>query len=123
MRMRVLPARARLYAAVLPAPPRLDAMGYDIGHRFLELSFAREKAGKRELKIINLITYVSANLWKTLFGRKADGVEKSKERDNCCKRTPSCVCETQRERDPWCLHVVRGVHVRPPSSPRFHSRQ
>jgi trafficking protein particle complex subunit 5 len=64
---------------------RLDQMGFDVGQRFLELTFAREKSGKRETKVVNLLQFISTNMWKTLFGKKADGVEKSKEHDNVCK--------------------------------------
>jgi trafficking protein particle complex subunit 5 len=60
-------------------------MGFDVGQRFLELTFAREKSGKRETKVVNLLQFISTNMWKTLFGKKADGVEKSKEHDNVCE--------------------------------------
>lgn len=63
---------------------RLDQLGQDIGGRFLELCYAREKPGKREVKLVNLLQYVSTSFWKTVFGKKADGVEKSKEHDNVC---------------------------------------
>ena len=59
-------------------------MGHGIGMRFLELCLAREKSGKREVKLVNLLQYISTSMWKTLFGKKADGVEKSKEHDNVC---------------------------------------
>lgn len=64
---------------------RLDALGADVGARFLELCFARDKAGKRETKLVNLLQYISTSLWKTLFGKKADGIERNKEHDNICE--------------------------------------
>jgi hypothetical protein len=63
---------------------RLDQAGYDVGARFLELCMAREKPGKRETKLVAMLQYVSTNMWKTLFGRKADGLEKSKEHEHTC---------------------------------------
>ena len=57
-------------------------MGMPVGERLLELTFNREKGsssatngGKRELGIVNMLHFINEKLWKTLFGRTADGLE------------------------------------------------
>ena len=57
-------------------------MGLPVGERLLELTFNREKGsssatngGKRELGIVNMLHFINEKLWKTLFGRTADGLE------------------------------------------------
>ena len=51
--------------------------------------FYREKgtstscvAGKREIKIINMLYFIINQIWKTLFGKNADGLEQSVEDSN-----------------------------------------
>ncbi len=60
-----------------------------IGSRILELTFYREKGtslpctgGKREIKIINMLYFIQNQIWKSLFGRPADGLEQSVEDSN-----------------------------------------
>lgn len=43
----------------------------------LELSFLREKNYKRELKIIPMLQFINNNVWKMLFNKQADGLQKS----------------------------------------------
>ena len=60
--------------------------------------FYREKgtsaacdAGKREIKIINMLYFINNQIWKTLFGKNADGLEQSVEDSNeyrILERTP-----------------------------------
>ena len=75
------------------APPDLErelhALGLPVGERILELLFYREKGnsspcmgGKREVKIINMLHFVNNQLWKSLFGKPADGLEQSMEDSN-----------------------------------------
>ena len=37
--------------------------------------FCREKAAKRETKLLNALLFVKSTLWKTLFGKEADKLE------------------------------------------------
>eukprot|EP00741_Cyanophora_paradoxa_P017310 tig00020961_g16720.t1 len=55
---------------------KLEDMGYPVGQRMLELTCSREKGNKRETKIINILSFISSTLWKTLFGKAADSLEK-----------------------------------------------
>jgi len=38
------------------------------------LVFVRDRAAKRELKLLNVLLMVKSTLWKTLFGKEADKV-------------------------------------------------
>jgi len=31
--------------------------------------------GRRELKVANMLHHINNNIWKTLFGKPADGIE------------------------------------------------
>ena len=50
-------------------------MGHQVGSRLLDLVFVREKAAKRETKLLNVLLFVKSTLWKTLFGKEADKLE------------------------------------------------
>eukprot|EP01080_Neovahlkampfia_damariscottae_P009843 gene9843-2166_t len=58
---------------------KLYDFGYQIGTKFYELSAFREKNIKRETKITNILYYIQTNLWKTLYGEKADALERSEK--------------------------------------------
>ena len=76
---------------------------------------AREKPGKRETKLVAMLQYIYTNMWKALFGRKADGLEKSKDREHTCTTVVGRLpCATlvmrcgvlMRGRRRWrCLHT------------------
>jgi len=61
---------------------RLSDGGYQIGLRFLELICYREKNGKRETKLLGILTFISYTIWKVLFGKQADSLEKSTEQED-----------------------------------------
>lgn len=63
----------------------LEQLGYGVGYRILELSCYREKHSKRELKLIGMLQFVSSVLWKQLFGKQADSLERSVEADDECE--------------------------------------
>lgn len=56
---------------------RLSDVGYPVGVRLLELISWRDKPGKREVKIVGILSLISKELWKALFGKQADSLEKS----------------------------------------------
>ncbi|KZV74712.1 TRAPP I complex [Peniophora sp. CONT] len=62
---------------------RLNTLGYRIGTRVLELMIWREQAGskqpKREIRFLPALMAIHNNVWKAVFGRVADGVERSVE--------------------------------------------
>ncbi|KAI0035241.1 NO signaling/Golgi transport ligand-binding domain-containing protein [Vararia minispora EC-137] len=62
---------------------RLNTLGYRIGTRVLELMIWRtegsSKAPKREIRFLPALMSIHNNVWKAVFGKTADGVEKSVE--------------------------------------------
>ena len=78
---------------LLTVERRLEATGYGVGLRVLELLAFRSREYKRETKLMNVLQFVSTVVWKALFGKAADSLERS---STCCKidwKTPlSCSC-------------------------------
>jgi len=56
---------------------RLEEAGYGIGLRVCELVACRERLTKRETKIVTMLQYVSQVVWKHLFNKTADNLERS----------------------------------------------
>lgn len=56
---------------------RLEATGYGVGLRVLELLAYRSREYKRETKLMNLLQFVSTQVWKALFHKPADSLERS----------------------------------------------
>ena len=61
---------------------KLADAGRTVGYRVLELVSLRDKAGKRESRIIPILQFVTGAAWKAMFGKSADGLEKSTESDS-----------------------------------------
>jgi len=59
------------------AEKRLADTGYHVGVRLLELISFREKNFKRELKLIGILTFISSSVWRYLFSKNADSLERS----------------------------------------------
>jgi hypothetical protein len=47
-----------------------------VGPRLLEIIGFREKQLKKETKYMQILQFVSNSLWKNLFGKNADALEK-----------------------------------------------
>uniref|UniRef100_A0A7S2VWM7 Trafficking protein particle complex subunit n=1 Tax=Triparma pacifica TaxID=91992 RepID=A0A7S2VWM7_9STRA len=62
----------------------LNDQGYDVGLRVLELVSFREngKTPKRETRVLGILQFLATTLWKSLFGKSADSLEKSVDGDN-----------------------------------------
>eukprot|EP01135_Chromosphaera_perkinsii_P008528 Nk52_evm1s1394 gene=Nk52_evmTU1s1394 len=58
---------------------RLSEIGYRVGARMLEVLIMREKNGKRELKLIDVLYFIHSTVWKSLFGKAADFLELDSE--------------------------------------------
>lgn len=58
---------------------RLAAAGHGIGVRFLDLVATRDRPGKRDVTTVTALQFVCDACWRSLFGRKADGLEKAPE--------------------------------------------
>ncbi|PRT53617.1 Transport protein particle subunit trs31 [Wickerhamiella sorbophila] len=62
---------------------RLNRLGYHMGQRVLELITLREgKSAKRETKVLGILQFIHTMVWRTLFGRPADALERSTEDTN-----------------------------------------
>ena len=51
-------------------------MGFDVGVRMLELLVHRDKADRREIRVLGILSFLHTNVWKCLFGKTADSLEK-----------------------------------------------
>ncbi|CAM9452838.1 unnamed protein product, partial [Chrysoparadoxa australica] len=64
---------------------KLEKAGYSIGQRVLELQSLRERKGMsqdRKTRIIKVVSWLSTNVWRSLFGKQADSIAKSTENEN-----------------------------------------
>lgn len=61
---------------------KLELLGHNIGLRVLELISHREKSGRRETKLVEILQFITSVCWKSLFGKPADGLQKSAENEN-----------------------------------------
>ena len=67
---------------------KLAENGYNVGLRISELCFFREKNAKRETKIVGILSYIKDNIWKTMFGKAADSLERATDKQDECKQAP-----------------------------------
>lgn len=44
----------------------------------------REKNSRREIRLISLLQFIQMTVWKTLFDKIADGLERSTEAEDEC---------------------------------------
>lgn len=56
---------------------RLESSGYSIGFKILELLAFRSRETKRETRIMSILQFISTTVWKHLFGKGADSLERS----------------------------------------------
>jgi len=63
---------------------KLNDFGYRVGTRLLELIVWRDKNSKRETRVLGILYFIHTTVWKTLFGKQADTLEKSTEIENGC---------------------------------------
>jgi len=58
---------------------RLQDIGYEVGVRLVEYFHWKEKAVKRETRLVRFLSFISTTVWKSLFGKIAT-LEKSVEK-------------------------------------------
>ncbi|KAI9029544.1 NO signaling/Golgi transport ligand-binding domain-containing protein [Phycomyces nitens] len=61
---------------------RMNEFGYRVGTRLLELLSWREKVPKRETRVLGVLYFIHNVVWKALFNKQADSLEKSTENDD-----------------------------------------
>jgi len=79
-------------------------MGYRVGQRLLELIVWREKNSRRETRILGILQFIHTVVWKTLFGKPADSLEKSTEHDDECTIPRPCIKLTSRHGSRQCAN-------------------
>lgn len=72
--------------------PRLNTLGYRIGSRVFELMVWRtessSKAPKREIRLVPALMVIHTQVWKAVYGKPADAIEKSVENADECMSSP-----------------------------------
>ncbi|OLL26004.1 Transport protein particle subunit trs31 [Neolecta irregularis DAH-3] len=63
---------------------KLNEHGYRVGQRSLELIIWRDRNSKRETRILSLLQFIHTFIWKSLFAKTADDLERSTENDDEC---------------------------------------
>ena len=63
---------------------RLNELGYRVGIRALDLLVWRDKNSKRETRVLGMLYFIHTAVWKTMFGKQADSLEKSTENEDEC---------------------------------------
>ncbi|KAK3887213.1 hypothetical protein Pcinc_008691 [Petrolisthes cinctipes] len=56
---------------------KLSELGERVGVRMVELLFVRERNYKRETKLLNVLLFVKGTLWKSLFNKEADKLDRA----------------------------------------------
>ena len=56
---------------------RLESAGFGVGLKVVELASFRTKEFKRETRLMSILHFVSSTVWKSLFGKVADSLERS----------------------------------------------
>ncbi len=58
---------------------KLHDLGFQVGARMVDLVFVRDRNGKRETKLLNVLLMIKSALWKALFGKEADKLERAND--------------------------------------------
>uniref|UniRef100_A0A1I8EMH5 Trafficking protein particle complex subunit 5 n=1 Tax=Wuchereria bancrofti TaxID=6293 RepID=A0A1I8EMH5_WUCBA len=56
---------------------KLLSYGKFVGSRLLDVIVLREKGYKREIKLLNMLMFVKGTIWKNLFNKEADKLERN----------------------------------------------
>lgn len=77
----------------VPRGPRIDRLsnvGKRVGSRMLELLTLRDKNSRREIKLNSMLLFVNTVVWKSLFGKQADALEKDGDSEDTCGSQGLC---------------------------------
>ena len=69
-------SQARSARSIVELERRLEDVGYEVGERMLEVLCLREKGRRRETRILGILGFLHTSVWKSLFGKVADALEK-----------------------------------------------
>ena len=60
---------------------KLEELGHRVGRRSIELCIYRDKPFRRETKVLGILSFIQTSVWKNLFGKPADDIQKSVENE------------------------------------------
>lgn len=60
---------------------KLAEMGQHVGIRLIDLLFVRERSCRREVRLLTMLLFIKLTLWRCLFGREADKLERANDDD------------------------------------------
>ncbi|KRY20904.1 Trafficking protein particle complex subunit 5 [Trichinella patagoniensis] len=58
---------------------RLASYGKIVGSKLVDLIFFRDKGYKREVKLLGILLFIKTTLFKSIFGKEADKLERNSE--------------------------------------------
>ena len=70
----------------------LTENGYGIGLRVIEYVGSREKSVRRETRIVDMLQYLCNTIWKHLFNKTADNLQRSTENEDECQYGYCIIC-------------------------------
>jgi len=76
---------------------KLLELGRGIGVRLLELTYFRERKDKRETKHVEQLNFIKKFVWKSIYNKEADSVERHATDPLICKKT------TETETSSYCI--------------------
>nr|CAG4646678.1 EOG090X0H7V [Macrothrix elegans] len=68
-------------ATVPELQSKLSELGQQVGIHLLDLLVMREKGGKREIKLLQILIFIKSTVWKVVFGKEADKLEHANDDD------------------------------------------
>jgi hypothetical protein len=63
---------------------KLEEAGYSIGLKIIELIGSRDKLLKRETRLVNMLQFICNVVWRHMFNKVADNLERSTENEDEC---------------------------------------
>mmetsp|Transcript_14457 Transcript_14457/g.19956 ORF Transcript_14457/g.19956 Transcript_14457/m.19956 type:complete len:193 (+) Transcript_14457:44-622(+) len=61
---------------------RLEEIGRRVGEKVLELLCFREKASRREIRLLGMLSFIHTTVWKCLFGKAAESLERGTDNED-----------------------------------------
>ncbi|KAJ2091148.1 protein particle complex subunit [Coemansia sp. RSA 986] len=61
---------------------KLNELGQRVGVRVFELTMSREKTVRRETRVLQMLVYINSVVWRALFDKPADSLERSTDNED-----------------------------------------
>jgi hypothetical protein len=59
-------------------------LGAFVGHRVLDVIVVRERGYKREIRLLPMLMFIKTTVWRMLFSKEADKLERSSDDPRTC---------------------------------------